>query len=66
MADPKEIPRTELSLKYMAWDVKEMSKSVAKIAACIERIATIITENNEKKAGTITKGPSYSQDQLPF
>lgn len=66
MSDPKDVPRAELSLKYMAWNIKEMSENTKKIAAAIEGIAHIIRDISEKKAGNVGKGPSFSQEELPF
>jgi hypothetical protein len=35
--EEKKIPPAELSLKYMAWDVKQMGKQIEKIADIMSR-----------------------------
>lgn len=37
MAEQKEAPPVEVSLKYMAWNIKEMSENVKKITMCLEQ-----------------------------
>lgn len=37
MADQKEVPSAELSLKYMAWNIKSIDESLKKIAASLEK-----------------------------
>ncbi len=56
MADFKEIPESKVSLKYMAWNVKQMDETFKKIEAHLANIVRLMQ-----------KGPGAdSDDSLPF
>lgn len=66
MSDQKEIPRAELSLKYMAWDVKQLSKNVEKLVNMADSYFTFLREEAAKKASPEKKAAKYSQEEIPF
>jgi len=39
MSEQKQMPTAEQSLKYMAWDIKQMAKSIEKMTHCVEALA---------------------------
>lgn len=66
MSDQKEIPRAELSLKYIAWDVKQLSKNVEKLVNSLDGYFTYLREQAVAKAAPVKKAEKYHQEEIPF
>lgn len=63
MSDRKEIPSTELSLKYMAWNVKEISENVKILTNYIGQYIEMAKQNSERRENTLKKA---SDQEIPF
>ena len=66
MADPRETPPADLSLKYMAWSLKELSKNVEKMVTAMDNYFTYLREEAVKKANPVKKFDKYEQEEIPF
>jgi len=65
MTDPKEIQAPAVSLKYIAWSVKEISENVKKITLLAEEIlAARMRQSSEH--GSQTHFHGSSNDPIPF
>jgi len=62
----KEFPRTEVSLKYMAWNIKEMAESVKAIAKGIDVLVAIKREDLAKMSQMPKKASNVVQDEFTF
>lgn len=63
MSDRKEIPSTELSLKYMAWNVKEISENIKILTNYIGQYIEMAKQNSERRENTLKKA---SDQEIPF
>lgn len=63
VANDKELPSVERSLKYMAWDVKELSQSVKALVTMLQDKVTnsIASVPLDQKRQELDPGP-----ELPF
>lgn len=66
MSDQKEIPRAELSLKYMAWDVKQIAKNLEKLVTSMDNYFTHLRDEAVAKANPVKKIDKYNQEEIPF
>ena len=63
MSDRKEIQSTELSLKYMAWNVKEISENIKILTNYIGQYIEMAKRNSERRENTLKKA---SDQEIPF
>ena len=63
MSDRKEIPSTELSLKYMAWNVKEISENIKILTNYIGQYIEMAKRNSERRENTLKQA---SDQEIPF
>ena len=61
MSETKEVPKSEVSLKYMAWNVKEISEQMKKLTSIMESIST-----NMRCAEIGKIKPEEKDDDIPF
>jgi hypothetical protein len=59
MDQSKATPPVELSVKYMAWNVKQIDANVKRIADSLEMIVQEIKSRNKNP-------PAFVQGDLPF
>ncbi len=53
--ETKPTPPADLSLKYMAWDIKQIAKSLPEIVAALDRLT-----------GAVAGSKSQRRDEVPF
>lgn len=53
--ETKPTPPGDLSLKYMAWDIKQIAKSLPEIVAALDRLT-----------GAVAGSKSQRRDEVPF
>jgi len=52
MTEPaKPLPTVEQSLKYMSWDVKELTKTMQKMCTVMENYLAYFREQQEERKG---------------
>lgn len=68
MSSNKEVQPSEVSLKYMAWNVKEISESVKQMNESIKRMADMLSDfmSNKPHYNPQERPRSESQQKLPF
>lgn len=62
MVDHKGIQKSEVSLKYMAWNIKQIAENVKAIAKAIETLIAIKSEDLAKMSQIENKAPSVPKD----
>ncbi len=55
----KEVPQAELSLKYMAWNVKQIDVNIKRIADSLDQLVDAV-----KRASA--DSPAFKQGEIPF
>ena len=61
MQEQKEVPKSEVSLKYMAWNVKEISEQMKRLVTIMESISTSMRSSAMHKMNVGEK-----EDEIPF
>lgn len=74
--EEKQIPPSELSLKYMAWNIKEMTKAIQDIAVSLNDIKNVTYTINkilEKRMAVVPQQQRPKpapvtpvEDEIPF
>ena len=64
--DRKPLPSVEMSQKYMAWNIKEMSESLKTIASVAKNVEKILSTVGLNKSAPTNAGRAVVVDELPF
>jgi len=59
--ETKPTPPADLSLKFMAWDIKQLSKTLVEVVTAIKDLTTAIKTNPPKPVAK-----SIPPDEVPF
>ena len=64
MNEPKEFPPVEQSLKYMAWNIKEISEHLKKLTTLVQEYIIECREAGRRLDEKFTK--VAKQEEMPF
>jgi len=59
MAEHQAPPSVEQSMKYMAWNVKQMDENIKKIANCMAELIEMMKNQRRSSSSSV-------QEEMPF